>query len=123
MSASNKSLDIDFHIQVLSSGAWPFKQVCSFSLPPIVASCINRFNSFYIGQHSGRKLTWLNAPQMSKAEIITNCFQNKYVLQVSAIQMAVLLHYNEETTWTLSQLKESLKITLKKISYPSLEKL
>lgn len=110
LTTSNELLDIDFQIQVLSSGAWPFKQVCSFALPPIVARCINRFNSFYIGQHSGRKLTWLNAPQMSKAEVITNCFQNKYVLQVSAVQMAVLLHYNEETSWTLSQLKESLKI-------------
>ena len=30
---SNEPLDIDFQIQVLSSGSWPFQQSCVFSLP------------------------------------------------------------------------------------------
>ena len=111
LSSSNESLDLDFHVQVLSSGAWPFKQVCTFSLPPVITSCVQRFHGFYVGRHSGRTLTWLNAPQMSKAEIVTNCFQNKYTFQVSAIQMVILMHYNDEEKWTLGQLKDSLKIS------------
>lgn len=39
-----------------------------------------RFTSFYSGQHSGRKLNWLY--QMSKGELATNCFKNRYTLQV-----------------------------------------
>ena len=39
-----------------------------------------RFTAFYGGQHSGRKLNWLF--HMSKGELVTNCFKNKYTLQV-----------------------------------------
>ena len=106
----NDTLGLDFHAQVLNCGAWPFRQTCTFALPSVLLNCVEKFNHFYIGQHSGRKLTWLNAPQMSKAEIVTNCFQNKYTFQVSTIQMAILLHYNDEDRWSFGQLKESLKI-------------
>ena len=40
----------------------------------------NRFTAFYGGQHSGRKMNWLY--HMSKGELVTNCFKNKYTLQV-----------------------------------------
>ena len=36
----------------------------------------NRFTAFYGGQHSGRKMNWLY--HMSKGELMTNCFKNKY---------------------------------------------
>ena len=39
-----------------------------------------RFTAFYGGQHSGRKMNWLY--HMSKGELVTNCFKNKYTLQV-----------------------------------------
>ena len=77
---SGDPLDIDFSIQVLSSGSWPFQQSCVFSLPAELERCVNRFTAFYGGQHSGRKLNWLY--QMSKGELVTNCFKNKYTLQV-----------------------------------------
>ena len=43
-----------------------------------------RFTAFYSGQHSGRKLNWLY--HMSKGELVTNCFKNKYTLQVKRWQ-------------------------------------
>jgi cullin 1 len=107
---SNESLDTDFQIQVLSSGSWPFKQVCTLQLPSELERCVHRFQGFYAAQHSGRKLNWLNAPQMSKGEVVTNCFQNRYTLQVSTVQMAILLHYNEAEQWTISQIKDSIRI-------------
>ena len=42
--------------------------------------CFQRFTAFYSGQHSGRKLNWLY--NMSKGEVVTNCFKNRYTLQV-----------------------------------------
>ena len=41
----------------------------------------SRFTTFYGTQHSGRKLNWLY--HMSKGELVTNCFKNRYTLQVS----------------------------------------
>ncbi|CAG9860109.1 unnamed protein product [Phyllotreta striolata] len=105
---SNESLGIDFSIQVLSSGSWPFQQSFTFSLPSELERSIHRFTNFYSGQHSGRKLNWLY--NMSKGELNTNCFKNRYTLQASTFQMAVLLQYNVADSWTISQLEENTQI-------------
>ena len=47
---------------------------------------------------------------MSKGELVTNCFRNRYTLQASTFQMAVLLQYNEADQWTMGQLAESTQI-------------
>ncbi|GLH10056.1 Cullin homolog 1 [Gryllus bimaculatus] len=107
---SNEPLDIDFSIQVLSSGSWPFQHSIAFSLPAELERSVNRFTTFYSGQHSGRKLSWLY--NMSKGELITNCFKNRYTLQASTFQMAVLLQYNVSEVWTVQQLHESTQIKL-----------
>lgn len=107
---SNEPLDIDFSIQVLSSGSWPFQQSFTFSLPTELERSVHRFTTFYSGQHSGRKLNWLY--NMSKGELLTNCFKNRYTLQASTFQMAVLLQYNVSENWTVQQLHESTQIKL-----------
>ena len=105
---SNEPLDVDFQIQVLSSGSWPFQQSCVFTLPSELERCVHRFTAFYGGQHSGRKLNWLY--HMSKGELVTNCFKNRYTLQASTFQMAVLLMFNSSDKWQISQLIESTQI-------------
>ncbi|CAH2005336.1 unnamed protein product [Acanthoscelides obtectus] len=105
---SNDSLGIDFSIQVLSSGSWPFQQSFTFGLPSELERSVHRFTNFYSGQHSGRKLNWLY--NMSKGELNTNCFKNRYTLQASTFQMAVLLQYNVADGWTIAQLEENTQI-------------
>ncbi|KAJ8974475.1 hypothetical protein NQ317_016129 [Molorchus minor] len=100
---SNESLGIDFSIQVLSSGSWPFQQSFTFGLPSELERSVHRFTNFYSGQHSGRKLNWLY--NMSKGELNTNCFKNRYTLQASTFQMAVLLQFNVSDSWTIAQLE------------------
>uniref|UniRef100_A0A1B6J777 Cullin-1 n=1 Tax=Homalodisca liturata TaxID=320908 RepID=A0A1B6J777_9HEMI len=108
MDNSNESLDIDFSIQVLSSGSWPFQQSFNFCLPTELERSVHRFTTFYSNRHSGRKLNWLY--NMSKGELIANCFKNRYTLQSSTFQMAVLLQYNLSDSWTVLQLSESTQI-------------
>ncbi|XP_053696563.1 cullin-1-like [Sabethes cyaneus] len=100
--------DIDFSILVLSSGSWPFKQGAACSVPFELEQSVHRFNEFYANQHSGRKLTWLY--NLSRGELVTNCFRLQYTLQASTFQMAVLLQFNEQTTWTVQQLGENTTI-------------
>ncbi|XP_046357436.1 cullin-1-like [Haliotis cracherodii] len=107
---STDPLDVDFSIQVLSSGSWPFQQSCSFNLPVELERSFQRFTSFYSSQHSGRKLNWLY--HMSKGEIVTNCFKNRYTLQASTFQMAVLLQYNTEVSYNVQQLMEITQIKM-----------
>jgi len=108
LTSSGDPLDIDFSVQVLSSGSWPFQQSCTFALPHELERSFQRFTNFYSSQHSGRKLNWLY--HMSKGELVTNCFKNRYTLQASTFQMAVLLQYNHGDSFFLHQLQESSQI-------------
>lgn len=110
VSSSKMPHDIDFSIQVLSSGSWPFQYLLSFSLPSELERSVQRFTQFYSAQHSGRKLNWLY--NMSKGELVTNCFKNRYTLQASTFQMAVLLQFNLQYTWTINQLCESTQLKI-----------
>uniref|UniRef100_H2YZC2 Cullin-1 n=1 Tax=Ciona savignyi TaxID=51511 RepID=H2YZC2_CIOSA len=114
---------LDFSIQVLSSGSWPFQQSVTFSLPVevlttsvsffalhILERSYQRFTNFYSQAHNGRKLSWLY--QMSKGEIVTNCFKNKYTFQASTFQMAILLQYNSATSYTVQQLAENTQLKM-----------
>ncbi|XP_022667361.1 cullin-1-like isoform X2 [Varroa destructor] len=92
-STKDNPLQIDFSVQVLSSGLWPFPhQKYEFTLPASLERCISMFANFYSTKHAGRKLTWLYS--MSKGELLANCFQKKYYLQASTLQMGVLLLFN-----------------------------
>ncbi|KAI5252307.1 Cullin-1 [Manis pentadactyla] len=55
----NSELDLDFSIQVLSFGSWPFQQSCTFALPLELERSYQPFTAFYSSGHSGRKLMWL----------------------------------------------------------------
>jgi len=101
-------LNVDFLIQVLSSGSWPFQQGCTFSLPSVLEKCVSRFTTFYGTQHSGRKLIWLY--HMSKGELVTHCFKNTYTITASTFQMSVLLAYNDSDSWTMGDLEDATKI-------------
>uniref|UniRef100_A0AAX7VDP1 Cullin-1 n=1 Tax=Astatotilapia calliptera TaxID=8154 RepID=A0AAX7VDP1_ASTCA len=105
---NSEPLDLDFSIQVLSSGSWPFQQSCTFALPSELERSYQRFTAFYASRHSGRKLTWLY--HLSKGELVTNCFKNRYTLQASTFQMAILLQYNTEDSYTVQQLTDSTQI-------------
>ncbi|KAK3881618.1 hypothetical protein Pcinc_013948 [Petrolisthes cinctipes] len=107
--SSNEPLDLDFTIQVLSSGSWPFQQSQTFTLPHELERSVSRFTTFYSSQHSGRKLNWLF--HLSKGEIVTNCFKNRYTLQASTFQMAVLLQFNHAVSWTVGHLQEMTGIS------------
>lgn len=108
MENSNETLDVDFSIQVLSSGSWPFQQSFNFLLPRELERSVHRFTTFYSNRHSGRKLNWLY--QMSKGELIANCFKSRYTFQSSTFQMAIMLQYNVSESWTVQQLSELTQI-------------
>uniref|UniRef100_A0A9J7YZI7 Cullin 1b n=1 Tax=Cyprinus carpio carpio TaxID=630221 RepID=A0A9J7YZI7_CYPCA len=108
--SNSEPLDLDFSIQVLSSGSWPFQQSCTFALPSELERSYQRFTAFYGSRHSGRKLTWLY--QLSKGELVTNCFKNRYTLQASTFQMAILLQFNTENSYTVQQLADSTQIKI-----------
>jgi len=84
---SNTSLSVDFHVDVLTHGSWPFQQMPLFALPGDLESCMERFKVFYSVFHSGRKLIWLY--HKSRAEIVTTCFKRRYTMSSSMYQVCL----------------------------------
>lgn len=105
-----QSLNIDFYIMVLSSGSWPFQQCLPLTLPAELEKSYQRFTEFYSNQHSGRKLSWLYS--MSKGELVTNCYKNRYTLQASTFQIAILLLFNEKTEYLVKDICDLTQIKM-----------
>ena len=101
---------LGLNVQILSNGAWPFQQPIDCSLPPKLEQCVQSVTSFYTSQYQGRKLQWLHS--LSKGELVTHCFKQKYVIQASTLQMTVLLQYNVATVWTVAQLAQTTGIQI-----------
>ncbi|KAK0553485.1 ubiquitin ligase (cullin) of SCF [Tilletia horrida] len=99
-------LDIDFYGLVLANGVWPLTQSSTeFIIPTELQPTYKRFEGFYANQHSGRKLQWLW--HMSRNEIRTTGFNQKYVLQVSTFQAAIMLQFNTSETITVDELQKA----------------
>ncbi|XP_065078341.1 cullin-1-like [Ochlerotatus camptorhynchus] len=102
--------DIDFNILVLSDGTWPLSPSFTLTLPFSVEQAVESFQKFYARRFSGRKLIWLYS--MSRGEVVTNCFLQRYTLQVSTLQIAVLMQFNEHPSCTIQQLVEHVNVKL-----------
>lgn len=108
LAEKNLTMEIDFGIEVLSSGSWPFQLSNNFLLPSELERSVRQFNEFYAARHSGRKLNWLY--QMCKGELIMNVNRNNsstYTLQASTFQMSVLLQFNDQLSFTVQQLQDN----------------
>jgi len=108
LETAGQTLDIDFYIMVCSSGSWPFQQCAPITVPLELEKSYQRFTDYYSSQHNGRKLSWLY--NFSKGEVVTNCFKNKYTLQASTYQIAILLLYNKDTEYLVKDVQELTQI-------------
>lgn len=100
--ALSQSLGVDFQVLVLSSGSWPFTQSGTFKPPGELERGLEKFKTFYDSQHQGRRLQWLF--QLCKGEVSTGYTKATYTLQASAFQIAVLLQYNDATSYNYTDL-------------------
>ena len=86
-------LELDFHILVLGTAAWPLQPPTSeLKMPTELVKTYERFHGFYMNKHSGRKLTWLW--QNTRIELRTIYTNQKYYFMTSAYQAAILLLFN-----------------------------
>lgn len=67
---------------------------------------MNTFKDFYQNKYSGRRLTWLY--NLSRCELNANCFNNKYILQVSWEEATCVL--SKELRWQVSTYQAAILI-------------
>ncbi len=96
--------DIELDVTVLTVGSWPISMHPPINLPHQLSSIADSFKSFYLSDHTGRKLTWqLN---LGKAEIRAKFPSQIVDLTVSTYQMIILFLFNQVTSLKYSQIAE-----------------
>ncbi|GER49512.1 cullin family protein [Striga asiatica] len=96
-------------VQVLTTGSWPTQTSQTCNLPSELSALCERFRSYYLGTHTGRRLTWQT--NMGTADLRAS-FGNgqKYELNVSTYQMCVLMLFNNTDRFTYREIEQATEI-------------
>lgn len=109
---SKSSGMVDIEVDVLTTGYWPSQAVPQCILPNSVKSAIERFNTFYLQKHTGRKLSWQTSTGSAelRATFGEGSKLRRHDFCVSTYQMCALVLFNDSPTKTLAQIREATNI-------------
>ncbi|KAG1678291.1 hypothetical protein FOA52_013912 [Chlamydomonas sp. UWO 241] len=99
---------VDLQVQVLTTGSWPTQSACKCQLPRELERCCEEFRTFYLGTHSGRRLTWQT--NMGTADLRVDFGAKRHELNVSTYQMCILLLFNDADALTYKEIAEATEI-------------
>jgi len=99
---------IELKVSVLTSGFWPGAPGTVCELPPEITECCTRFETFYLGRHNGRRLTW--QPQHGMADIKAVLGSSRHELSVSSYQMCILMLFNSHPRLSWQEIVTRTKI-------------
>lgn len=105
---ASKPRSIEFDVTVLSASAWPTYPDIPVRLPPKIERSMKRFEEFYRGKRTGRKLSWKH--QLAHCQLNAIFGDEKKQLVVSSFQTVVLLLFNDVPdgeSLQYSQIKEA----------------
>ncbi|XP_047972459.1 cullin-3A-like [Salvia hispanica] len=96
-------------VQVLTTGSWPTQSTNTCNLPAELSTLCEKFRSYYLGTHTGRRLTWQT--NMGTADLRAT-FGNvhKYELNVSTYQMCVLMLFNNTEHLSYKEIEQATEI-------------
>ncbi|CAG8559367.1 4501_t:CDS:2, partial [Ambispora leptoticha] len=85
---------MDLNVTVLTSTFWPMNLAASprCNFPAEITRACETFQRFYLGRHSGRRLTW--QAQMGNADLRATFKTRKHDINVSTCAMVILLMFN-----------------------------
>lgn len=85
---------IDLSVTVLTNTFWPVTaNTFTCRLPQSVMSTTDVFSKYYLGRHSGRRLTWQT--NMGVVDVRANYAKRKHEFTVTVPMMAILLQFND----------------------------
>ncbi|OIV90285.1 hypothetical protein TanjilG_08322 [Lupinus angustifolius] len=101
-------------VQVLTTGSWPTQSSLQCNLPSDIIGVCDRFKSYYLGTHNGRRLSWQTS--MGTADLKAT-FGNgqKHELNVSTYQMCVLMLFNNADRLTCKEIEQATSIPISEL--------
>nr|GMC59432.1 cullin-3A-like isoform X1 [Ipomoea batatas] len=80
-------------VQILTTGSWPTQSVAPCNLPLEILGVCEKFKTYYLGTHTGRRLTWQT--NMGTADLKATFGKGqKHEFNVSTYQMCILMLFN-----------------------------
>ncbi|XP_063375392.1 cullin-4A [Cydia amplana] len=99
---------LELSVYILTMGFWPTYGTAEARLPAALTRQQDHFTKFYLGKHSGRKLTW--QPMLGHCVLRAHFAQGNKELQVSLFQALVLLLFNEGDNLSFEEIKAATNI-------------
>ncbi|GAA0165905.1 ubiquitin-protein ligase [Lithospermum erythrorhizon] len=96
-------------VQVLTTGSWPTQPSPICNLPTDILGVCEKFKTYYLGTHTGRRLSWQT--NMGTADLKATFGKGqKHELNVSTYQMCVLMLFNNADSWTYRDIEQATEI-------------
>ncbi|XP_026665459.2 cullin-3A-like [Phoenix dactylifera] len=96
-------------VQVLTTGSWPTQPSAPCNLPAEILGVCEKFRAYYLGTHTGRRLTWQT--NMGTADIKATFGKGqKHELNVSTYQMCVLMLFNSADRLSYREIEQATEI-------------
>ncbi|KAK4760444.1 hypothetical protein SAY87_005337 [Trapa incisa] len=96
-------------VQVLTTGSWPTQPTVTCNLPAEMSTLCEKFRSYYLGTHTGRRLSWQT--NMGTADIKATFGKGqKHELNVSTYQMCVLMLFNNSDRLSYKEIEQATEI-------------
>ncbi|XP_078432761.1 cullin 3 [Wolffia australiana] len=96
-------------VQVLTTGSWPMQPAPPCRLPAELLPVCERFRGYYLGTHTGRRLSWLTS--MGTADLRASFGRGqRHELNVSTNQMCVLMLFNAAERVGYRELEQATEI-------------
>jgi len=115
---NSKQIVPDFQPFILAETMWPFNyNKSNFQLPSDLVPTYTKLEEIYANKHSGRILKWLWS--LGRGEIKANLSKPgkpPFTLSMSLYQMAILLPFNENDSYTLNELMELTGLDVNTVS-------
>ena len=96
-------------VQVLTTGSWPTQLITTCNLPSEILGICEKFRNYYLGTHTGRRLSWQT--NMGTADLkATFSKGQKHELNVSTYQMCVLMLFNSADRQSYKEIEQATEI-------------
>ncbi|XP_043704567.1 cullin-3A-like [Telopea speciosissima] len=96
-------------VQVLTTGSWPTQPSSTCNLPAEIMGMCEKFRAFYLGTHTGRRLSWQT--NMGTADLKATFGKGqKHELNVSTYQMCILMLFNNSDRLSYKEIEQATEI-------------
>ncbi|XP_010512017.1 PREDICTED: cullin-3B isoform X2 [Camelina sativa] len=96
-------------VQVLTTGSWPTQPTVQCNLPAEVSVLCEKFRSYYLGTHTGRRLSWQTNMGTADIKAVFGKSQ-RHELNVSTFQMCVLMLFNNSDRLSYKEIEQATEI-------------